>query len=102
MKGKTYFTGNGKKLNKLKSYRSIALNALFIPHNMKDKRYAYTSKDNSKCPNRVILLMITYGEKWHNVVLKNLSRLLRGMALHRDGGYYCINCPYSSNQTKQI
>ena len=36
--------------------------------------------------------MITGGEKWHYIVVKSLSKLLRGVSSNRDGDYYCLNC----------
>ena len=46
-----------------KNNKTIALNILYIPHNTEEIRYSYKSKHNLKLQNRVILLMITYGEK---------------------------------------
>ena len=59
--------------------KSTALNILFVPYNTKEIRYAYTSKYNLKWEDEVILLMITDGEKWHYLAVKNLSALLRGI-----------------------
>ena len=42
--------------------------------------------------NKVILLMITNGEKWHYLAVKNLSLLLRGITSNNNGDYYCTNC----------
>ena len=36
--------------------------------------------------------MITDGEKWHYIVVKSLSKLLRGVSSNHDGDYYCLNC----------
>ena len=42
--------------------------------------------------------MITDGEKWHCLVVKNLSGLLRGVTSNHHGDFYCLNCfhPYST------
>ena len=40
-------------------------------YNTKEIRYSYKSKHNLKCENQVILLMITYGKKWHYIAVKN-------------------------------
>ena len=36
--------------------------------------------------------MISNGENWHYLVVKNLSRFLRGISSNHDGDYYCLNC----------
>ena len=40
---------------------------------------AYVSKYNSNCEKQVILLMISNGEKWHYLAVKEISALLRGI-----------------------
>ena len=52
---------------------------MLVPYNTKEIAHAYISKYNLKCKNQVILLMITDGEKWHYLAIKNLSALLRGV-----------------------
>ena len=66
----------GKKFE-LKN-KSIALNILYVPYN--------TEKI------RVILLMITDGEKWHYLAVKRLSALFRGITGNDSGDFYCLNC----------
>ena len=39
--------------------------------------------------------MISSGENCHYLVVKNLSRLLRGISSNHDGDYYCLNCFHS-------
>ena len=41
--------------------------------------------------------MITDGKKWHYLVVKSLSALLRGVTSKHVGDFYCLNCfhPYS-------
>ena len=36
--------------------------------------------------------MITDREKWHYIVVKSLSKLLRGVSSNHDGDYYFLNC----------
>ena len=36
--------------------------------------------------------MISNGEKWHYLVIKNLSRLLRGITSSHKEDFYCLNC----------
>ena len=53
---------HAKRIGKIFSQKSIALNVLYIPHNREKVRHAYISKHNSTRENKVILLMITDGE----------------------------------------
>ena len=43
--------------------------------------------------------MITDGEKWHYLVVNNLSRLLRGITSNHNADFYCLNC-FHSYKTK--
>ena len=43
--------------------------------------------------------MITAGEKWHYLVVKNLSRLFKGVTSNHYGDFYCLNC-FHSYRTK--
>ena len=43
--------------------------------------------------------MITDGEKWHYLVVNNLSRLLRGITSNHHTDFYCLNC-FHSYRTK--
>ena len=43
--------------------------------------------------------MISDGENWHYLTVKNLSRLLRGITGNHDGDFYCLNC-FHSYRTK--
>ena len=36
--------------------------------------------------------MITDGEKWHYLVVKSLSALLRGITGNNNGDFCCLNC----------
>ena len=80
---------------------SIAINILYVPHNTRKIHIAYKSRHNLTREKQVILLMITDGEKWHCLVVKNLSGLLRGVISNHNGDFYCLNCFHSySTKTK--
>ena len=52
------------------------------------------------CDKQVILLIITNGEKWRYLTVKNLPGLLRGgiTSIHKED-FYCLNC-FHSYRTK--
>ena len=70
-----------------------------MPHNTKKIEIAYKSKHNLTREKRIILLIISNGENWHYLTVKNLSRLLRGITSNHDGDFFCLNC-FHSNRTK--
>ena len=39
--------------------------------------------------------MITDSKKWHYLLVKSLSALLRGITSKHDGNFYCLNCFHS-------
>ena len=43
--------------------------------------------------------MITDGEKWHFLAVKNLSGLLKGITSTHEKDFYCLNC-FHSYRTK--
>ena len=55
--------------------KTIALNILFIPQNTKTISVAYRSEYNNNRKKQVILLMITNGKKYHDLVVTSLSVL---------------------------
>ena len=72
--------------------KEIALNILFASHNKKETRPAYISKYNYQCKIQVILLIITDdGERWHYLVVRGLSALLKGISPGNNGDFYCLN-----------
>ena len=73
------FPATSKDWKKLESNNEIALNILYVPYNTRKIQVAYESKHNLTCDKQVILLMISNGEKWHYLVVKNLPGLLRGI-----------------------
>ena len=44
--------------------------------------------------------MITDGEKWHYLAVKNLPALFKGITSKHDGDFYCINCLHSFRTIK--
>ena len=45
--------------------------------------------------------MITNGEKWHYLTVKNLPRLLSRITSTHKEGFYCLNC-FQSYTTRNI
>ena len=86
------FPAMDKDWKKFESNDEIALNILYVPHNTKKINIAYKSKHNLTREKQVILLMISNGEKWHYLTLKNLSGLLRGITSNHNDDFYCLNC----------
>ena len=60
----------------------------------------YRSKYDLIHEEQIILLMITDGEKWHYLTVKNLSGLLRGITSTHYGDFHCLNC-FRSYRTKR-
>ena len=81
-----------KDWKKFESNNEIALNISYVPPNTRKIHVAYKSKHNLTRENQIILLMITDGEKWHYLTVKNLSGLLRGITSNHAGDFYCLNC----------
>ena len=86
------FPPTNKDWRKLELNNDIALNILYIPYNTKKIQLAYRSKNNLTCNKQIILLMITDGEKWHYLVVKNLPGLLKGITSTHEKDFYCLNC----------
>ena len=86
------FPSTSKDWKKLELNNEIALNILYVPHNTRKIHVAYQSKHNLTPENEIILLMITDGEKWHYLTVKNLSGLLRGIKSNHVGDklFLCI------------
>ena len=86
------FPATSKDWKKFELNNKVALNILFVPHNTKKIQLAHRSKYNLTYNKQIILLMITDGEKWHYLVVKNLSGLLRGITSNHNADFYCLNC----------
>ena len=71
------------------------LNILYVPYNTKKINIAYKSKNNLTQEKQIILLMISDSQKWHYLVVKNLSGLLRGITSNHKEDFYCLNCFHS-------
>ena len=93
------FPATSKDWKKFELNNKVALNILFVSHNTKKIQLAYRSKYNLTYNKQIILLMITDGEKWHYLVVKNLSGLLRGITSDHNADFYCLNC-FHSYRTK--
>ena len=86
------FPVTSKDWKKFELNNEISLNILYVPHNTRKIHVAYKSKHNLTRENQIVLLMITDGEKWHYLTVKNLSGLLRGITSNHARDYYCLNC----------
>ena len=93
------FPSTSKDWKKFELNNEVALNILYVPHGTKKIEIAYKSKHNLTREKQVILLMISNGENWHYLIVKNLSRLLRGITSNHDGDFYCLSC-FHSYRTK--
>ena len=63
------------------------------------KKYKLLINQNIIREKQVILLMITDGENWHYLVVKNLPGLLKGITSNHKEDFYCLNC-FHSYRTK--
>ena len=96
------FPTMSKDWKKFESNNEIALNILCVPHNTKKINIAYKSKHNLTREKKLILLMISNGEKRHYITLKNLSGLLRGITSNHTGDFYCLNCFYAYSTKNKL
>ena len=93
------FPSTSKDWKKFELNNEVALNILYVHHGTKKIEITYKSKHNLTREKQVILLMISNGENWRYLIVKNLSRLLRGITSNHDGDFYCLNC-FHSYRTK--
>ena len=93
------FPSTNKYCKKFELNNEVALNILYVLHGTKKIEIAYKSKHNLTREKQVVLLMISNGENWHYLIVKILSRLLRGITGNHDGDFYCLNC-FHSYRTK--
>ena len=89
------FPSTSKDWKKFECNNEVALNILYVPYNTKKLNIAYKSKNNLTHKRQIILLMISDGQKWHYLVVKNLSGLLRGITSNHKEDFYCLNCFHS-------
>ena len=78
----------------------VALNILYVPY--KKINIAYKSKNNLTQERQIILLMISDGQKWHYLVVKNLSGLLRGITFNHKEDFYCLDCFHSYSTENKL
>ena len=69
------FPSTSKDWKKFESNNEVALNIFYVPYNTKIINIAYKSKNNLTRERKIILLMVSDGQKWHYLVSKNLSGL---------------------------
>ena len=93
------FPSTSKDWKKFELKNEIALNILYVPHNTRKIHVAYKSRHNLTCDKQVILLMISNGENWHYLTVKNLPGLLKGITSTHKEDFYCLNC-FRSYRTK--
>ena len=86
------FPSTSKDWKKFELNNEIALNILYVLYNTKKIHVAYKSKYNLTLEKQVILLMISNGENWHYLVVKNLPGLLKGITSNHKEEFYCLNC----------
>ena len=86
------FPSTSEDWKKFECNNEVALNILYVPYNTKKINIAYKSKNNLSRERQIILLMISDGQKWHYLVVKNLSGLLRGITSNHKEDFYCLNC----------
>ena len=89
------FPSISKDWKKFECSNEATLNILYVPYNTKKINIAYKSKNILTQERQIILLMISDGQKWHYLVVKNLSGLLRGITSNHKEDFYCINCFHS-------
>ena len=86
-----------------KNNSDIAINILYVPHNTKQVKQAYISKHNNERDNDVNLLMIADGTgNCHNLAVKSISGLLRGITSNHNGDFYCLNCLHWYTTEKKL
>ena len=73
-----------------------------MPYNTKKLNTAYKSRNNLTREKQIILLMISDGQKWHYLVVKNLSGLLKGITSNHKEGFYCLNSFHSYNTENKL
>ena len=89
------FPSTSEDWKKFESNNEVALNILYVPYNTKKINIAYKSKNNLTQEKQVILLMISNGQNWHYLVVKNLPVLLSGITSTHKEDFYCLNCFHS-------
>ena len=89
------FASTSKDWQQFECNNEVALDILYVPYNTKKINVAYKFKNNLTQEKQIILLMISDGQKWHYLVVKILSGLLRGITSNHKEDFYCSNCFHS-------
>ena len=89
------FPSTSKDWKKFECNNEVAHNILYVPYNTKKINIAYKSKNDLTHERQIILLMISDGQRWHYLVVKNLSGLLRGITSNHKEDFYYLNCFHS-------
>ena len=84
------FPSTSKDWKKFECNNEVALNILYVPYNTKKINITYLTQKR-----QIILLMISDSQKWHYLVVKNLSGFLRGITSNHKEDFYCLNCFHS-------
>ena len=96
------FPSTSKDWKKFESNIEVALNILYVPYNIKKINITCKSKNNLTQERQIILLMISDGQKWHYLVVKKLSGLLRGITSNHKEDFYCLNCFHSYSTKNKL
>ena len=83
------FPSTSKDWKKFESNNEVALNILYVLYDTKKINIAYKPKNNITREKQVISLMISNGQNWHYLVVKNLPGLLRGITSTHKEDFYC-------------
>ena len=86
------FPSTSKDWRRFELNNEIAHNILYVPHNTKKIHIVYKSRYNLTREKQVILLMISNGENWHYLIVKNLAGLLEGITSNHKEDFYDLNC----------
>ena len=81
---------------------NIALNIFSTHETSKKLNNIRVSEYNRIRPNKILLLMITDGKKWHFTSVKNEQRLFRDAFSKHHDAYYCLNCRQSYRTDKSL
>ena len=96
------FPSTSKDWKKFESNNEVVLNILYVAYSTKKINIAYKSKNNLTQEGQIILLMISDCQKWHYLVVKNLSGLLRGIIFNHKEDFYCLNCFHSYSTKNKL
>ena len=96
------FPSTSKDWKRFECNNEVALNILYVPYSTKQIYIAHKSKNNLTQKRQINLLKISDCQKWHYLVVKNLSRLLRGITSNHKEDFYCLNCFHSSRTEKKL